>query len=175
MQVLFHFNQSFRCDFSSSSPLCELCDRKQKQTFNILFTLLERGDENNTVRLVSVSVHDIYSSAFYLALRFFVFILSPLHLPNIILCHSQRENLIALINKVSWDRQLHKDSGREAGRHSKNNDVKSTLNTSLSLFASSLYPARIYFSLDLSWNLVGYKTLSNPYSTTVIVSTYCSY
>lgn len=78
-----------------------------------------------------MSVHDIYSSAFYLALCFFVFILSPLHLPNIILCHSQRENLIALTNKVSWDRQqlqgmmLHKDSEREAGRHTKNNDVKS--------------------------------------------------
>lgn len=45
--------------------LCTACDRKQKRTHNILFTLLKRGGgENNTVRLVSVSVHDIYSSAF---------------------------------------------------------------------------------------------------------------
>lgn len=71
--------------------------------------------KKNNVRVVSVSVHDIYSSAFYLALRVCVFILSRLRLPDIILCHSQRENLIALINKVSWDRQqlqgtmLHKD------------------------------------------------------------------
>lgn len=50
---------------------------------------------------------------------------SRLRLPDIILCQSQRENLIALINKVSWDRQqlqgtmLHKDSERQTGtRHS---------------------------------------------------------
>lgn len=59
--------------------LCTACDRKQKRTYNILFTLFEeKGDEYNTVRSVSVSVHDIYSSAFYLALCFFVSVLSPL-------------------------------------------------------------------------------------------------
>lgn len=61
--------------------LCTAGDRKQKRTYNILFTLLKRGDENNTVRSVSVSVHDIYSSAFYLALCFFVSILSPFPSP----------------------------------------------------------------------------------------------
>lgn len=136
MQVLFLFDQSFCCDFSFSSPphrvnCCTPCDKKQKRTYNIPFTLLKRGNESNTVRPVSVSVHDIYSSAFYLAPCSFVFILSHLHLPSIILCHSQRENLIALTNKVSWDRQqlkgtmCHKDSERDAGRHGKNNNIKS--------------------------------------------------
>ena len=173
MQVLFHFNQSFHCDFSSSSPPCEMCDRKQKRTLNILFTLLKRGDENNIVRLVSVSVHDIYSSAFLSRTLFSLSSFrSPLPLPNIIPCHSQRENLIALINKVSWDRQIHRDSEREACRHSKNNNVKYTLNTSLSVSATPFNPARIYLGLDLSQKLVEYKIFSNPFTKNVTLLTY---
>lgn len=76
---------------------------------------------------MSVSVHDIYSSAFYLALYFFVSILSPFASSE---HHSvslrerkergrKKKNLIALTNKVSWDRQptqgrmFHGDSERE--------------------------------------------------------------
>lgn len=121
MQVLFHISH-FVVIFLlhlHCVNLCTPCDRKKEADilYNILFTLLKRGVKINTVRLVSVSVHDIYSSAF-LSRTSFVFILSPLRLPNIILCHSRRENLIALTNNVSRDRQqlrgmmLHKDSGR---------------------------------------------------------------
>lgn len=81
---------------------------------------------------MSVSVHDIYSSSFYLALCFFVSILSPFAFSE---HHSvslgeekggrgkkKKRNLIALTNKVSWDRQptqgrmFHGDSEREMER-----------------------------------------------------------
>lgn len=77
----------------------------------------ERGDENNTVRLASVSVHDIYSSAFYLALCFFVSIPSsfPSSEHHSASLWERRwwwwrqwvggRNLIAFTNEVSWDRQ----------------------------------------------------------------------
>lgn len=75
-----------------------------------------------------MSVHDIYSAAFYLALCFFVSILSPFPFSE---HHSvslrkgkeggrkKKDNLIAFTNEVSWDRQprqermVHGDSERE--------------------------------------------------------------
>lgn len=81
------------------------------------------------MRVVSVSVHDIYSSAFYPAqFCFFVFILSPFSKRHTV--SLAEKNLIALINKVSWDRQqlrgmmLHINSERKTDRH-KGNNVKS--------------------------------------------------
>lgn len=84
------------------------------------------------MRLVSVSVHDIYSSAFYLALCFFVSILPPFASSehhSVSLREEKEErgkkkkrNLIALTNEVSWDRQpaqgrmFHGDSERETER-----------------------------------------------------------
>lgn len=73
-----------------------------------------------------MSVHDIYSSAFYLALYFFVSILSPFasseHYSMSLRERKEgkkKKDLIALTNEVSWDRQpmqgrmFHGDSERE--------------------------------------------------------------
>ena len=64
---------------------------KKKRTYNILFTLLKRGMKITLWDWCLCLYMTFTALHFYLALCSFVFILSPLRLPNIILCHSQRE------------------------------------------------------------------------------------
>lgn len=71
--------------------LCTPCDRKKKRTYNILFTLLKRGMKVTLWDWCLCLYMTFTALHFYLALGSFVFILSLLRLPNIILCHSQRE------------------------------------------------------------------------------------
>lgn len=119
------------------------------------------------VRLVSVSVHDIYSSAFFIShSRFFVSVsVSSLRLPDIVPCHSaeRKKNLMALTNKVSWDRQQLQgnDASQRLWKRERHSDkdvceIRLVLNTSLSISATQFRSHGVHLGVGASLTLEGF-------------------